>query len=229
MPTNETETPAQPAAKRVRIDPTPEKISAVEREASPKAEAKPNATAVASRQEPVRTLFDTAINEFMVLKTKLRQLTSTKARLSEESTIPKSCRFKFNLKASSNVMESAEFKSINERVRNDLETFQKRLKASITDVLDLEINEVTDKINKHLITTIIQLSTLELIRANPLEEPTNNDVHKLCAFLLKYKLTSDNYKHAPNNSFFITPSSSDKSKPIMETTYSTNEQTTKTQ
>ena len=126
-------------------------------------------------------------------------------------------------------MESAEFKSINERVRNDLETFQKRLKASITDVLDLEINEVTDKINKHLITTIIQLSTLELIRANPLEEPTNNDVHKLCAFLLKHKLSSDNYKHAPNNSFFITPSSSDKSKPIMETTYSTNEQTTKTQ
>ena len=190
MSTQETATPVQRATKRVRTDESTETLIVQGIEAPSQAAANTVVQAVESRQEDVRTLFKKLSSEFVTLKTKQRQLDSTRSRMAEEDVIPRSCRFKFELKAADFVMESPRFMTIVEATKQDMLQYQKKLKQRIVECLDLEIKMTKEKICKLFLCAIYQLATLERIERNPKTDPDNNDVLKICAFAVKSKLNN---------------------------------------
>lgn len=195
MSTQGTVTPAQRATKRVRIDDTPEIVAIQEVEAPSQAATNSVVQAVASRQEAVRILFKKLATEFVTLKTKQRQLDTTRSRLAEDDTIPRSCRFKFELKAPEFVMMSPKFTTIVEATKQDILEYQKKLKERIVECLDLEIQMTKEKICECFLCTIYQLATLTRIEQNPNSDPTNNDVLKICAFAVKSKLSNSIFQY----------------------------------
>ena len=156
MSTQETATPVQRATKRVRTDESTETLIVQGIEAPSQAAANTVVQAVESRQEDVRTLFKKLSSEFVTLKTKQRQLDSTRSRMAEEDVIPRSCRFKFELKAAVFVMESPRFMTIVEATKQDMLQYQKKLKQRIVECLDLEIKMTKEKICELFLCAIYQ-------------------------------------------------------------------------
>ena len=197
MPTQETETQEQCAAKRVRIDENPEVIVVQDQEIEAPTQAATNcvAKAVESRQEPVRNLFKKLTQEFVNLKVKLRQLNSTKSRLADEDLIPRSCRFKFDLKASEFVMKSPRFTTLVEAVKDDMKAYQKRMKAHIVACLDLEIKMTEERVQETFLSAIYKIATLQMITKHPTLDPHENDVLKLCTQAVKSSLPNTVFEH----------------------------------
>ena len=222
MSTQETETPEQRAAKRVRIDKNPEVIGVQKVEAPSQAATNFVAKAVESRQEPVRNLFKRLAQDFVNLKAKQRQLNSTRARLSDEELIPRSCRFKFDLKASEYVMKSPRFVTIVEAANEDMKAFQKKMKARIVECLDLEIKMTEERVCETFLSAIHKIATLHIIAKHPKTDPHENDVLKLCAHAIKSTLSQSVFaniaSHPPRVSFtahFVTQMKRDDDTPLI--------------
>jgi hypothetical protein len=105
---------------------------------------------LASLPATIKSLAESLLDKFLKLRIELYNHEQNKSRLTKEDFRPISTRFKFNLKASTRVLEQAnqEYETLSDSCQIDLAVCKNQLKQSICSLVDLEI-----KINKTDIAT----------------------------------------------------------------------------
>jgi len=95
--------------------------------------------AVASHQEPFRELLLAKSQSFNALQSKLHQQEQVNQKLEEETFVPHSARFSFNLKATDSVMETDAYKTLAAEMDAAIGTWKTTTKAAISAVAKLEV------------------------------------------------------------------------------------------
>lgn len=204
MPTLEVTTP--PPRKRVRITETDSEIVPLESdEMHPIAAAAktPTGAAKATIFRTVRSL-PMQIQSFIIplaldfnrLKSKERQQLQTKQRLMDDSFIPRSTRIEFELKASTNVMETDEFKTLRAQSIVNNSEFQNKQKKVMTDTLELEIKDTKRQQLETFFKLATNLGFLSYLHANPYCEISEIPKNKIARAAFD-STPAETWKHLP--------------------------------
>jgi hypothetical protein len=161
--------PAQDArAKRIRLDESSNKTVDIDN-SKPVAPQTPTEAAlahakaaVALRPDAIKEVVLEALKSHLKLKTRIRELQQTQIRMNNDAFIPRSARFKFELTASDEIMETEEFKALAKTTKDDVAAFQQKCKQQILSVMELTMKDTQAQLKKQFFSGLKHLAIMLL-------------------------------------------------------------------
>jgi hypothetical protein len=167
--TTVTRTPAQQAAKRTRFSDNETEViepPAVD-QAPSKAARFTTEAAVASYPAAIQSLAIDASKTYNSLKASIRSQEKTISRFGKADEIPGSAKLKFVLHASSDIMETEEFKNQKTIMETAVKTFQSTAKESIVAIANLRLVLEKGEVKLTFIETLKRLCEIILVEHTP--------------------------------------------------------------
>jgi len=123
--------------------------------------------AVELHPAPIQRLCLSIFHRFTALKNKEKQQLSTNSRLTEATFFPRSARLAFEMRASSSVTETDEFKTLAASMAEKTSQWKNDAKEAILKVAELEMKATRTEIIILLASSALELAKLFLLKMNP--------------------------------------------------------------
>ncbi len=124
-------------------------------------------TAVESHPAPIQRLSLSIFHKFSALKNKERQQLLTLSRLAEDTFLPRSARLAFDLRASTQVMETEEFKTLTTSMAELTLEWKTEAKEAVLKVAQLESKALRSEIITCMALSALELGKLFLLKRDP--------------------------------------------------------------